>query len=43
MLLGCGLILVGVVLFGYRKLVQDRVPLRWREEPDPTAPSQARA
>ncbi|MBF6143092.1 APC family permease [Nocardia farcinica] len=42
-LLGCGLILVGVVLFGYRKLVQDRVPLRWREEPDPTAPSQARA
>ncbi|MVW85782.1 APC family permease [Pseudomonas sp. PB101] len=30
-LLGIGLLLVGVVLYVYRKLVQDREPLVWRE------------
>jgi amino acid transporter len=35
-LIGCALLLVGVVLFVYRKLVQDRVPLTWRERPAPT-------
>ncbi|MFD6061224.1 APC family permease [Rhodococcus wratislaviensis] len=32
--LGLGLILIGVVLFMYRKLVQDRTPLAWREMPE---------
>lgn len=37
-LLGIGLLLTGVVLWLYRRLVQDRAPLRLREDTPPQAP-----
>ncbi|MGQ4596410.1 amino acid permease [Nocardia sp. R6R-6] len=40
-LAGCALILVGVVLFVYRRVVQDRLPLRWRDNGD-SRPNPAR-
>ncbi|MGQ4596403.1 amino acid permease [Nocardia sp. R6R-6] len=41
-LLGCALLLLGVALFFYRRIVQDRAPLTWREDESRPTPVQPR-